>query len=67
MRFFSMNYFGPIIRDALSVFLVGYLIATTQYMSYGNFPALLVEEHFEWPSVHYFRQNEDLSRTTDVP
>jgi hypothetical protein len=39
-------------------FLVGFYVASTQYRSYGDFPALLVAENLGCPSVHYFRDKQ---------
>jgi hypothetical protein len=48
------------------VSLFGFYIAPPQYRSYCDVPALLVEEDLGCPSVHYFRANGHLSRTTEV-
>jgi hypothetical protein len=43
---------------AESLFLVGFYVASRQYMSYVDFPALLVKEDCRCPSVHYFRHKQ---------
>jgi hypothetical protein len=35
--------------------LIGFYVTPTQYRSFGDFPALLVEEDLMCPSVYYFR------------
>jgi hypothetical protein len=40
--------------ETLFLFLVEFYVASTQYNSYGNFPALLVEEDLRYVFLHYF-------------
>jgi hypothetical protein len=37
-----------------------FYVTSTQYRSYRDFPALLVEEDLRCPSVHYFRHGRAL-------
>jgi hypothetical protein len=37
--------------------LIGFYVTPKQYRSFGDFPALLVEEDLRCPSVHYFRHD----------
>jgi hypothetical protein len=37
------------------VYLIGFNVTPTQYMSYGDVPDLLVEEDLMCLSVHYLR------------
>jgi hypothetical protein len=38
--------------------LFGFYVTPTQYNSFGDFPALLVEEDLRWISVHFFRYEQ---------
>jgi hypothetical protein len=50
-----------------TLYIIWHKKLPTQYQSYGDLPALLVEDDLKCPSVHYSDINGHLSRTTDVP
>jgi hypothetical protein len=54
-------FFLAFIFILICLFVFLFYVTSTQYRSYRDVPALLVEEDLRCPSVHY------LSRTKDVP
>lgn len=68
-KYFTANVFGHIPKSMLKLsyiqvnmfnfFLIGFYITPTQYMSYGDFPALETEEDLRCPSAHYFRHKQE--------
>jgi hypothetical protein len=52
---YILLYFTPH-QQSIGLFVYfGFYVTSTQYKSYRNIPALLVEEDFRCPSGHYFR------------
>jgi hypothetical protein len=48
-----------ILDNGLFLFVCfGFYVTSTQYRSYRDVPALLVEEDLRCPSVHYFRHEQ---------
>jgi hypothetical protein len=43
------------IADSVCFVCIGFYVTSTQYRSYRDVPALLVEEDLRCPSVNYFR------------
>jgi hypothetical protein len=52
---FSMKDELKLISFDLFVCLIGFYVLLTQYRSYSDIPALLVEEDLRCPFAHYFR------------
>jgi hypothetical protein len=60
---FKSRFVGSTILDKRNPFkmklilfvCLGFYVTSTQYRSYRDVPALLVEEDLRCPSVHYFR------------
>jgi hypothetical protein len=48
------------IEISLFVCMIEFYVTLTQYRSYGDIPAVMVEEDLRFPSVHYFRHEQAL-------